>query len=487
MNKPDHLKPLIYDRTKADIEEAREIKAKIRVRGGYLTYDEQLKWDAGLRGAFNISDLNRMEDWVEFLGQMLNAYGYTPDLSPKKVWSANDVAIYKEDVDRLRKNIVALKDAFYTGPEWQNISFANTINMEQANAMEWDLRLCYEWLQGMVGTFPHAGQENTASDLMWFFLSGDSIPDRPDPPEPPPEPEVEYTVTFYGQGGVPSVSTRRTVNKQLQSVPTVTRDGHKFDGWYTGNGTLVTPGMIFYQDTAVYARWTEVIIPDPEPEPGEYDAVFSNNTWENIIDACKKKKVPGTWKAGDTKPMTIGGTAYQIRILGKNHDDYADGTGKAPLSFAFAQQWKEDLPMDPASVSTWSDSSIRTTVNGEILNSMPSIVRSAIKGVTKKTGEAGSSSLYNTIDKVWLLAEKELFGDRAGYSKDGYSSDEECAVLTQYEVFRNGQSQAVDRKYYWERSPQANYAGAFCVVSGSGTMENAMTGDKKGVVVGFCF
>ena len=31
--------------------------------------------------------------------------------------------------------------------------------------------------------------------------------------------------------------------------------------------------------------------------------------------------------------MFINGTEYQIDIIGKGHDDYADGSGKAPLTF----------------------------------------------------------------------------------------------------------------------------------------------------------
>ena len=64
-----------------------------------------------------------------------------------------------------------------------------------------------------------------------------------------------------------------------------------------------------------------------------YDPVFANNTWEQIIEACHNNAVPDTWKVADQKPMTINGVDDQIDIIGKNHDDYADGSGKAPLTF----------------------------------------------------------------------------------------------------------------------------------------------------------
>ena len=71
-----------------------------------------------------------------------------------------------------------------------------------------------------------------------------------------------------------------------------------------------------------------------------YDPVFANNTWEQIIAACHNNEVPDTWKVADQKPMTIDGSDYLIDIIGKNHDDYADGSGKAPMTFQLHDCYK---------------------------------------------------------------------------------------------------------------------------------------------------
>ncbi len=36
-------------------------------------------------------------------------------------------------------------------------------------------------------------------------------------------------------------------------------------------------------------------------------------------------QVPDTWNVGDSCMMAFGKKNYQIDIIGKNHDDYADG------------------------------------------------------------------------------------------------------------------------------------------------------------------
>jgi len=65
----------------------------------------------------------------------------------------------------------------------------------------------------------------------------------------------------------------------------------------------------------------------------EADPVFANNSWENIALACQLGAVPETWAVGDEKEITIDGWEYTVNIIGKDHDDYADGSGKAPLTF----------------------------------------------------------------------------------------------------------------------------------------------------------
>ena len=60
--------------------------------------------------------------------------------------------------------------------------------------------------------------------------------------------------------------------------------------------------------------------------PVTYKANFSDNTWAQIIDACHKNQVPETWVVGNQKAMTINGADYVIDIIGKGHDDYADGS-----------------------------------------------------------------------------------------------------------------------------------------------------------------
>lgn len=71
--------------------------------------------------------------------------------------------------------------------------------------------------------------------------------------------QEQYTITFDGNGGTPSVDSMKTVDKKLPKLPTATHSGrYSFDGWYTAasGGAMVTTDTVFEKSTTVYAHWT---------------------------------------------------------------------------------------------------------------------------------------------------------------------------------------------------------------------------------------
>lgn len=71
--------------------------------------------------------------------------------------------------------------------------------------------------------------------------------------------QQQYTITFDGNGGTPSVPTMKTVDKKLPQLPKATHSGrYSFDGWYTAasGGAMVTTDTEFDKNTTVYAHWT---------------------------------------------------------------------------------------------------------------------------------------------------------------------------------------------------------------------------------------
>ncbi|MCL1832493.1 MAG: InlB B-repeat-containing protein, partial [Oscillospiraceae bacterium] len=68
-----------------------------------------------------------------------------------------------------------------------------------------------------------------------------------------------YTITFNPQSGVVNPTSAVTnTDGRLTSLPTPTRDGYKFEGWFTSatGGDAVTTARTYSADTTIHAHWT---------------------------------------------------------------------------------------------------------------------------------------------------------------------------------------------------------------------------------------
>lgn len=215
-----------------------------------------------------------------------------------------------------------------------------------------------------------------------------------------------------------------------------------------------------------------------------YEANFADNTWAQIIKACQKKIVPPTWKVGDQKAMTIGGTDYLIDIIGINHDTYTAG-GVAPRTFQLHDCYvdRKDMNSSNTNAGGWASCAMRSTHLPAILALMPTEVKNSIREVNKLTSEGNkSSAITTTADKLFLLSEVEIFGSTT-YSVAGEG--------TQYDYYKAGNSKIKKQnggtEYWWERSPRDNTSSFFCMVDREGSVYNISASRAGGVAFGFCF
>ena len=216
-----------------------------------------------------------------------------------------------------------------------------------------------------------------------------------------------------------------------------------------------------------------------------YDPVFANNTWEQIIAACHNNEVPDTWKVADQKFMTINDVDYLIDIIGKNHDDYSDGSGKAPLTFQMHDCYGNKYEMNESTTNLggWEGSAMRSTHLPAILALMPAEVQRGIRKVNKLTSEGSRSDVINTTaDNLFLLSEIEIFSSTSS-SRSGEG--------TQYDYYKAGNSKVKNDYNYaikwWERSPRGWDSVRFCLVDSGGYASHDYADSTFGVSFAFCF
>jgi hypothetical protein len=218
------------------------------------------------------------------------------------------------------------------------------------------------------------------------------------------------------------------------------------------------------------------------------EPVFANNTWEQIAAACQTRQVPDTWNIGDQKTMTIGGVDYTIDIIGKNHDDYSDGSGKAPLTFQLHECFvnKYEMNTSHTNMGGWGSSIMRIFhFPQNIMPLLPNEVQTALREVNKLTSEGNlSRTIVTSKDKLFLLSEVEVTnGTTTAFSGEG----------KQYEYYANGNSQVKQvvtggNFSWWLRSPSRHGSDWFALIGTLGSSSSqAAAVEKYGVSFAFCF
>ena len=165
-------------------------------------------------------------------------------------------------------------------------------------------------------------------------------------------------------------------------------------------------------------------------------------------------------------------------IIGINHDDLADGTGKAGLTFLTTSTGiSSRVNATDTNAGGWEKSELRAKMNsGEIWNLMPSDFQSKVKPVRKLTnnvnGTDKNAAVAATTDKLFLLSYSEIvetpYSGWSGYSWIGNEG-------TQYEAFKgkvtnnySGNDCLKIGNHWWERSANPNYSNYFLLVDSSG-------------------
>ena len=148
-----------------------------------------------------------------------------------------------------------------------------------------------------------------------------------------------------------------------------------------------------------------------------YDEVFANNSWEYISRAGEEGVHTSLWEIGDEKPLDIGDETFTMQIIGFDHDDLADGSGKAPITLCSKEVSKYSFKAGTVSSGSGPaiayNSALWTAIN-QLYSKIDSNTRSLIKNITKsfcmyyRNSTSVSNSGSRTVT-VFTLGISELY------------------------------------------------------------------------------
>ena len=211
---------------------------------------------------------------------------------------------------------------------------------------------------------------------------------------------------------------------------------------------------------------------------------LDNISWSRIDEIGRAGKARTFFALGATKKDYMkNGFVAEYQIMDFDHDDLADGSGKAPISWDMIALYKDEIYMKRNSESScWDECDGRTFLNGEFYDNMSDELRAIVKPVWKLTANK-NGEIVKSKDYVWLKSEKELFG-RAIYSNDGEGHWYALFMQENFPWFKlNGEN---EKDWQWLRSVRAGLTNFFCIVYSGGSPYVNASGSSYGVAPDFC-
>ena len=229
------------------------------------------------------------------------------------------------------------------------------------------------------------------------------------------------------------------------------------------------------------------------PEPNS----FSTDSWMTIAKAVKSGNI-SKYNVGDTKSVNLGtyGT-HTLRIANTSTPSECSTTGFSQTACGFVLEFADiitthNMNDTETNIGGWSSTSMRTFVNNDIYNAIPSEIKNAIIDTTVVSGHGSASGETNftSTDKLYLLVPKEIYTD---FDDTDDTAKDLTRTLDYYKnlgtstsnysgaIKKNGTS----ADWWWLRAAISNVSNGFLRVGNFGGWGSGFANYPRGVAPAF--
>ena len=233
----------------------------------------------------------------------------------------------------------------------------------------------------------------------------------------------------------------------------------------------------------------------------EYKAPdFATDSWSTII-ANVKAGHGSEYTVGSTKEVNLGTTygTHTLRVANTSTPSECSGTGFSQTACGFVLEFADiitrnrmndpERPTDDYGYNNggWPATSMRTFVNNNIYNAIPSEIKNAIIDTTVVSGHGkNDTENFTSTDKLYLLAPKEIYSDFPGSYPNCDTAKDLTRTLDYYKnlgTSTSNYSGAIKKNgttasYWWLRSVPSGDTSSFLSVIDNGNwgMNNLIFG-----------
>ena len=230
-------------------------------------------------------------------------------------------------------------------------------------------------------------------------------------------------------------------------------------------------------------------------------SAFSTDSWSTIISSVKANNKRG-YKVGDTKKIDLGtyGT-HTLRVANISKSDSCGNSGYSESGCGFVIEFADIITnrvINSTSTTrgSWSATAIRTFVNNDIYNLLPTDLKKGILNTNVITGHGNSEDNNSTsTDKLYLLSPIEIYGSVSTTYDSAINVTNQLDYYKQNNVSLNSYDSAIKNTVvsggtgsanaWWTRTPAQIMDGQFMMVTDTGNLYSTYLTQQLGVSPAF--
>mgnify|MGYP004547938055 CR=1 FL=1 len=223
---------------------------------------------------------------------------------------------------------------------------------------------------------------------------------------------------------------------------------------------------------------------------------FATDSWKTIIKAVRNNNI-SKYKVGDTRTIDMGtyGT-HTLRIANTSTPSECSRTGFSQTACGFVLEFADIITNHKmndtdTNVGGWPATSMRTFVNNNIYNAIPSEIKNAIIDTTVVSGHGPNDTAnFTSTDKLYLLSPKEIYTDYSATNDTAINLTRALDYYTSIGVTTSSYSGAIKKNgtsaaWWWLRAAYSNITNFFLDVSTSGSWIGSGASGSDGVAPAF--
>ena len=233
------------------------------------------------------------------------------------------------------------------------------------------------------------------------------------------------------------------------------------------------------------------------PEPNS----FSSDSWMTIVKAVKSGNI-SKYNVGDTKTVNLGtyGT-HTLRVANISKSDSCGNSEYSESGCGFVIEFADIITnrvINSTSTTrgSWSATTIRTFVNNDIYNLLPTDLKNGILNTYVITGHGNSEGNNSTsTDKLYLLSPIEIYGSVSTTYDSAINVTNQLDYYKQNNVSLKSYDSAIKNTVvsggtgsasaWWTRTPAQMMDGQFMMVTNTGNLYSTYLTQQLGVSPAF--